>query len=66
MDKPVGSPFGQIANNSGLIRPITDKRQREPETGVSDGFEEVEHDFPLGAFRLGKQDYLFRIPPFGS
>lgn len=43
--------FGQIANKSGLLRPITEKRQRRPETGISDGFEEVEHKFPLGVFR---------------
>lgn len=51
MNRPVSSPFGQIANKSGLLRPITEKRQRRPETGISDGFEEVEHKFPLGVFR---------------
>ena len=51
MNIPVSSPFGQIANKSGLLRPITEKRQRRPETGISDSFEEVEHKFPLGEFR---------------
>ena len=80
--------FWEIANKSGLLRPISQKRQRKPqraktvvsprssplktfpqrrgarrngcfrwlrkpETGFSDGFEEVELEFPHGAFRLG-------------
>ena len=52
--------FWEIANKSGLIRPITEKRQRRPETGISDGFEEVEHEFPLGAFRFGKTELPFQ------
>ena len=36
------------------------KRLRRPETGIKDGFEEMEHEFLFGIFRPEKQDYLFR------
>ena len=39
---------------------LTEKRPRKPETGIKDGFEEMEHELPLGTFRPEKQDYLFR------
>ena len=38
----------------------TKKRPRRPETGIKDGFEEMEHKFPFGLILLEKQDYLFR------
>jgi len=40
--------------------PFTGKWPRSPETGVKDGFEEMEHEFLFGIFRPEKQDYLFR------
>ena len=40
--------------------PFTGKRPRRPETGIKDGFEETEHEFPFGIFHLEKLDYLFR------
>ena len=40
--------------------PFNGKRLRRPQTGIKDGFEEMEHEFPFGIFRPEKQDYLFR------
>ena len=40
--------------------PLTGKRPLRPETGIKDGFEKLEHEFPYGTFRSEKQDYLFR------
>ena len=40
--------------------PFTGKRPRRPETGIKDGFEETEHEFPFGIFHAEKLDYLFR------
>ena len=42
------------------ISSITEKRPRTPETGIKDGFGEMNHEFPFGTFRPEKQDYLFR------
>ena len=39
---------------------FTGKWPRSPETGVKDGFEEMEHEFLFGIFRPEKQDNLFR------
>ena len=36
------------------------KRPRRPETGIKDGFEKMECEFPCGIFYPEKQDYLFR------
>ena len=36
------------------------KRLARPETGIKDGFEEMEHKFPFGIFHPQKQDYFFR------
>ena len=52
--------------NSGLenflpISSITEKKPRTPETGIKDGFGEMEHDFQFEIFRPEKQDYLFRF-----
>ena len=33
---------------------------RRPETGIKDGFEEMEHEIPFGIFHPEKQDHLFR------
>ena len=30
-----------------------------PKTGIKDGFEEMQHEFPFGVFHSEKQDYLF-------
>ena len=49
-------PFAQISS-------IYRKRPRKPETGIKDGFEEMEHEFPFGTFRSEKQDYFFRNFP---
>ena len=57
------------SQNSGLLNfvpesrlhwPFTGKRPRRPETGIKDGFEETEHEFPFGIFHPEKLDYLFR------
>ena len=40
--------------------PLTIKRPLKPETGIIDGFEEIELKFLFGALRPRKQDYLFR------
>ena len=61
MGKPVGSRFGQMVRTiqdrqiSSWNRvyhfynyksvPIIEKRPRKPETGIKDGFEEMEHEF---------------------
>ena len=45
---------------SRLHCPFTGKRPRRPETGIKDGFEETEHEFPFGIFHPEKLDYLFR------
>ena len=39
--------------------PFTEKRPRRPETGIKDGFEEMEHEFLFVIFHQEKQDYLF-------
>ena len=39
--------------------PFTGKRPRRPETGIKDGFEEMEHEFPHGILRPEKSK-LFR------
>ena len=56
--KPVGLRSGQMPvrkHSSGLVNfapesrlPFTGKRPRKPETGIKDGFEEMEHEFPFG------------------
>ena len=38
--------------------PVTEKRPRRSETGIKDGFEEMEHEFPF--VRPQERDYLFR------
>ena len=40
--------------------PFTEKRLRRSETGIKDGFQEMELEFPFVIFRPEKQDYLFR------
>ena len=39
---------------------FTERRPRRSETGIKDGFQEMEHEFSFGTFRSGKQDYFFR------
>ena len=41
--------------------PFSRKRPRRPGTGIKDGFEEMEHEFPFGIFHPEKQVYLFRF-----
>ena len=42
--------------------PFTGKRPQRPETGIKDGFEEMEHEFLFGIFRPEKkQEYFFRF-----
>ena len=74
MGKPVGPRFGQMVRKiqDWLISSrnrvyyfyksvsFSEKRSRRPKTGIKFGFEEMEHEFPLGLFRAEKQDYLFR------
>ena len=40
--------------------PFTEKRPRRLETGIKDGFEGTEHEFPFGIFHREKHDYHFR------
>lgn len=42
--------------------PFIEKRSQTPETGMKDGFEEVEQELPfeIPCIPTGKQDYLFR------
>ena len=51
-----------LAPNRHLYKSVlfTEKRPRRPETGIKDGFEGMEHEFPFGIFHPEKQDYLFR------
>ena len=37
--------------------PFTRKQPQRPETGIKDGFEEMEHKFPLGIFHLEKRTF---------
>ena len=60
MGKPVGSRFGQMVSNSQdwqisswnrvyhlhKLCTFTEKWPRMPGTGIRDGFEELEHEFP--------------------
>ena len=41
--------------------PFTEKRPRRSETGIKDGLEEMEHEFPLENFVQNKHDYLFQM-----
>ena len=41
-----------------------DREGLKHETGIKDGFEEMEHKFLFGIFRPEKQDYLFRYKMF--
>ena len=74
MVKPVGPRCGQMERKNldwwilsqnrvyHLYKsvPFTEKRPRRPKTGLKDGVEEMEHEFPFRIFRLERQDYLFR------
>ena len=40
--------------------PFNGKRPRGRETGIKDGFEEKEHEFPFRIFHPEKKDYHFR------
>ena len=75
MVKPVGPRFGQMARKNLDWRilprnrvyhlyksvPFTEKRPRRPKTGLKDGFEEMEHEFPFGIFRPEKHDEGGRV-----
>ena len=41
--------------------PFTEKQPRRPETGIKDGFEEMEHEFPSGTFRPEKTGLPFQM-----
>ena len=58
-----GSQSSGLVNfvpESRLHWPFIGKRPRRPETGIKDGFEETEHEFPFRIFQPEKLDYLFR------
>ena len=38
------------------------KRPRRPEPGIKDGFEEIEHEFPLGIFRPENRTTFSDVP----
>ena len=42
------------------ISSIYRKKPRRPVTGIKDGFEGMEHEFPFGIFHGEKQDHHFR------
>ena len=56
--RPLNRVYHQYHWNKSV--PFTEKRPRRPETGIKDGFEEMEHEFPFGIFHPEKQDYLLR------
>ena len=60
MGKPVCSRFGQVnfVPGSHSWVPFTEKPPRKGETGIKDGFEEMENGFPFGILRPGKLDYV--------
>ena len=41
--------------------PFTEKRPRRPETGINDGFEEIEHEFLFGIFCPEKTGLTFQM-----
>ena len=45
-----------------FLFPKKNNRER-PETGIKDGFEEMEHEFPLGLFRSEKNRSTFSEVP---
>ena len=75
MGKPVGSRVGQMVSKIQdwwiwyrnrvyhLYKsvPFTEKQPRRPETGIKDGFEEMEHEFPSGTFRPEKTGLPFQM-----
>ena len=62
----LGSGLSSFVPESGVCRlyksvPFTEKRPQIPETGMKDGFEEIEREFPFLPVEHsvgGKQDYL--------
>ena len=52
-------PFVQISSIYRKKKKRNDGPRR-PETGIKYGFEETEHEFPIGMLLPEKQDYLFR------
>ena len=73
ISKPVGSRFGQVKFRTGKFSPgiaftiilyksvpFTKKWLRKPETGIKDGFEEMQHELPLRTFCPEKQEKLSR------
>ena len=41
--------------------PFNEKRPRRPETGIKDGLEDMEHEFPFGIRRPGKTGLPFQM-----
>ena len=74
LGKPVGPRFWQMISKIqdwGILSlnrvyhlyksvPSTKKRPQRRETGIKDGWEEMEYEFLFGRFYPEKQDYLFR------
>ena len=74
LGKPVGPCFWQMISKIqdwGILSlnrvyhlyksvPFTKKRPQRRETGIKDGWEEMEYGFLFGRFYPEKQDYLFR------
>ena len=62
----LGSELSSFVPESGVCRlyksvPFTEKRPQIPETGMKDGFEKIEHEFPflsVGQSVGKKQNYL--------
>ena len=62
----LGSGVSGFVPESGVCRlyksvPFTEKRPQIPQTGMKDGFEEIEHEFPFLSVEHSvgeKQDYL--------
>ena len=74
LGKPVGPRFWQMISKIqdwGILSlnrvyhlyksvPFTKKRPQRRETGIKDGWEEMEYEFLFGRFYPEKEDYLFR------
>ena len=41
---------------------FTERRPRRSETGIKDGFQEMEHEFSFGVFRSGKRTTFSDVP----
>ena len=70
MGEPVGSNGKQNSRLVSFVPELrlpfavtfTEIRPRRSETGIKDGFQEMEHEFSFGAFRSGKRTTFSDFP----